>query len=276
MSAKVALIPSQAGWISKVLGRRTRLPRIASGHRVVAVGDIHGRRDLLVQLLDKIEGHDMYHSGKGERENTLVFLGDYVDRGPDSRGVVDELLALGARRFAGWRTVFLRGNHEQSLLDFLDDPWVFYKWRNFGGAETLLSYGVRPPQFEDDQAVIAARDAFADKLPPEHLAFFQSLQYMHEDGDFVFVHAGIRPGIPLSRQRPEDLLWIRDDFLKSELLMDKIIVHGHTPGAMPVQKPNRLCLDTGAHATGCLTAVLLEEEHGVFLSTAKAGAQTAA
>ncbi len=266
MSTKVALMPAQTGWLGKMFGRKTRLPRVGDGRRVFAVGDIHGRNDLLEDLLDQIRDYAAANPG---RQNVLVFLGDYIDRGPDSKAVVDRLISLGRNGMAGWQTVFLRGNHEQSLLNFLEDPMVYQQWRDFGGPATLLSYGVRPPRFDDEDAFFAARDELLARCPASHIEFYNSLVYMHEECDFVFVHAGIRPGVALNRQTERDMLWIRDEFLMSDMLSDKIVVHGHTPAEMPVQKPNRLGLDTCAHATGRLTAVILEEDRGMFLSTTK-------
>jgi serine/threonine protein phosphatase 1 len=269
MTTRVSFGRVQSDWLSRVLGRDTRRPAVATGTRVVTIGDIHGRRDLLEQLMGQIADY----VAKGEAlQNTLVFLGDYVDRGPASRAVIDYLLELD---LPGWKIVFLRGNHDQSLLDFLRDPLLYRAWRNYGAPETLLSYGVIPPRFDDDAAFVKARDEFAAKCPGAHVQFLKNLENMYVQGDYLFVHAGIRPGIPLDQQLIEDLLWIREDFLASSRLLDKVVVHGHTPTPSPVRRPNRLGLDTGAHATGCLTAAVLEGEGCAFLSTASAKDQQA-
>ncbi len=259
MAIKVALGDARSGWLRKLLGQETRAPMMSEGRRVFAIGDIHGRNDLLCRLLERID-----RSRKtAQADDVFVFLGDYIDRGSDSKGVIETLLSLPSH----WRTIFLRGNHDQSLLDFLDDPALYRTWRNYGAPETLLSYGVHPPRFDDDKAFVLARDQLVEKCPTSHLQFLRSLQLMHEEEDYLFVHAGVRPGLPLHQQCEQDLLWIRDDFLMSDHLSDKVVVHGHTPSDRPIRRPNRLGLDTGAHATGCLTAAVLERDTIVFLST---------
>lgn len=266
MTSNMAVVNKEADWLQRLLGRNTRPPAVPAGRRVFAVGDIHGRRDLLDRLTGQIR---TYGKTAGPAQNTLIFLGDYIDRGPHSKGVIAYLLELD---LPGWEIVFLRGNHDQSLLDFLDDANLYRAWRNFGGAETLLSYGVMPPRFDDEKAFARARDELAQMCPPAHLRFFRDLKNLHQEGDYLFVHAGIRPGIPIERQVPEDLLWIRDDFLLSNRLSSRVVVHGHTPAPSPVRRRNRICLDTGAHATGCLTAAVLEGEGCTFLATGRATA----
>lgn len=262
MTIKVAFAPPKKGLLSRLLGQETRKPTLAAGHRIFAVGDVHGRRDLLEELLQKIE--TAIEASTAE-DNTIVFLGDYVDRGPDSKGVIDLILSLPPGR----KYVYLRGNHDQSFLDFLDDPLHYRAWRNFGAPETLLSYGVRPPRFDVPAEFVAARDELARLCPESHLLFLRNSRLFYEDGDYLFVHAGIRPGVALNRQRNEDLMWIRDDFLMSDHLSDKIVVHGHTPTERPIRRPNRLGLDTGAHATGRLTAAILECDQVNFIATGK-------
>jgi serine/threonine protein phosphatase 1 len=259
MTFKVALGASSGGRLKRLFGPRVRRPCIVSGRRVFAIGDIHGRNDLLELMLDKIRDN----AAANPARNALIFLGDYIDRGPDSRAVVQNLLAL---KLTDWELVFLRGNHEQAFLDFLEDPASYRAWRGYGAPETLLSYGVRPPRFDGDKDFVAARDELLLKCPVAHIDFFKSLRYMYEEGDYLFVHAGIRPGVALHRQSERDLLWIRDEFLEFEGLTDRVIIHGHTPSERPVRKANRLCLDTGAYITGRLTAVVLEGDEGSFLS----------
>jgi diadenosine tetraphosphatase ApaH/serine/threonine PP2A family protein phosphatase len=256
------MVNERSSWLQRLLGQQSTPPAVPAGRRVYAIGDVHGRRDLLEQLLDRIRAHAAAASSPAT--NVLLLLGDYIDRGPDSKGVIDLLLGFDA---PDWETVFLRGNHDQALLDFLNDPPFYRAWRGYGAPETLLSYGVKPPLFDDEAEFIKARDALTEKLPPAHLAFLQGLANSHEEGDYFFVHAGVRPGIPLDRQMPEDLLWIRDDFLNSNRAFGKFVVHGHTPTEKPVRRSNRLGLDTGAHATGCLTAAALEGENCAILST---------
>lgn len=249
-----------SNWLKRIVGRESRKPATTQGRRLFAVGDIHGRRDLLQRMLKKITAHKV-ESGFS---NAIVFLGDYIDRGPDSKGVIDLLLALD---LPGWQKVFLRGNHDQAILDFLRDPLFYRAWRGFGAPETLLSYGVIPPRFDSEDAFVKARNELSVALPQAHLHFLERLDYSFTDGDYHFVHAGVRPGIALERQVAEDMLWIRDDFLLSTRDFGKVVVHGHTPTEKPVKRFNRIGLDTGAHATGCLTAAVFEGESCDFLST---------
>lgn len=227
--------------------------------KISAVGDVHGRLDLLDKLLDLI-----WSDTADAAQNWLIFLGDYIDRGPASKAVVERLIHL---KRPGWMIVFLRGNHEQMLLDFTGTPEVYRIWREFGGAETLHSYGVRPPLFDDDTEYVRARDELVLRLPSSHFDFLAALPYYHAAGDYFFVHAGVRPGIAFEKQSPEDMIWIRDEFLNSDRVLEKIVVHGHTPTQHPVRRPNRIGVDTGAYATGCLTAAVLEGESWRFLAT---------
>jgi serine/threonine protein phosphatase 1 len=236
-----------------------RAPALPEGTRVYAVGDIHGCAGLLDQLTARIV--DDAWTATGPR--WLVYLGDYVDRGPDSRGVIDRLLAPPA----GFSCSYLRGNHDQVVLDFLDDPSVFRTWREFGARETLMSYGVLPPRFDDTEAYAEASAALRQALPPDHLAFLSRLEPSLELGGYFFTHAGVRPGIPLARQSVEDLMWIREDFLGSRADFGAVVVHGHTPMVRPQRTANRIGVDTGAYATGRLTAVVLEGDSCRFLHT---------
>lgn len=249
------------GWLSRFVPSSVREPQLDSGQRVYAVGDIHGRADLLDRLLALIEEHAKQHPSS---EKTLVFLGDYVDRGKDSKGVIGRLRAL---NWPGWKFVFLRGNHDQAVLDFLVDAKFYRAWRPFGAGETLSSYDVIPPRFDREAEFEKARQDFTEKLPPEHIEFLQNLELFYTQGDYYFCHAGVRPGIPLDEQVAQDLLWIRDDFLYHRKPFEKMVVHGHTPAPKPTKTPHRIGVDTGAHATHCLTAVALEGKHHTFLQT---------
>jgi serine/threonine protein phosphatase 1 len=230
--------------------------------RVYAIGDIHGRLD----LLDELHGLILADSERSQPiVKAVVYLGDYVDRGLQSKEVVDRLLE---GPLPGFRPYYLKGNHEQALLDFLEDVSVGPAWRNFGGCETMHSYGVAMAgtlatrhEFEAAQADFAAR------LPASHLAFFRALKLSVTLGDYHFVHAGVRPGVPLERQVPEDLLWIRDVFLDSDEDFGKTVVHGHTPEPQPVIRHNRIGIDTGAYMTGILTCLVLEKGERRFLQT---------
>jgi len=224
------------------------------GLALYAIGDIHGRVDLLEPLLNVVR------SEATRRPRTVVVgLGDYVDRGADSRGVVDALLELAARPRIEAR--FLRGNHDQLLLDFLDDHSLGPYWRQVGGGETLLSYGVETPATRKHmEEWRAARDAFAANIPERHLGFFQDLSFSFTCGDYFFAHAGAKPGTPLDEQSERDLMWIRKPFLDDERKFDRIVVHGHTPAEEAHADHRRVGLDTGAYMTGVLTACRFEGE----------------
>jgi serine/threonine protein phosphatase 1 len=230
-------------------------PVMPEGVIVFAVGDVHGRADLLELLLQYITHQARSVEG---RRVLLVGLGDYIDRGPKSRQVVDQLLALRAAK--NLEIHYLRGNHERIFLDFLIDPaGNGPSWRQFGGREALASYGVLAPEANDDEAAwLAARDGLQAALPPAHLAFFENLETSFELGDYFFAHAGAKPGVPLAAQLEEDLLWIRGPFLTDRRPFEKVIVHGHSPGAEVHIDDRRIGLDTGAYATGVLSAVRLE------------------
>ena len=228
---------------------------------VYAIGDIHGRIDLLDRLLERI-GDDIAAHPPIER-TALIFLGDYVDRGPASREVIDRIITLRSTA----HVVALRGNHEDALLRFLDDPAIGPDWVEHGGAQTLMSYGVTPPQKSEPAPWIEVRDRFAAALPDNHLAFFQRLEHYAVLGDYVFAHAGVRPNVALDRQTTQDLMWIRKPFLEADRAIDQVVVHGHTPMEAPYMGPWRIGVDTGAYATGVLTAVRLAGAERAFLST---------
>jgi serine/threonine protein phosphatase 1 len=235
------------------LSRKGRRPRVPDGVRIYAIGDIHGRADLLDRVLNRIDA-DL---AKNPVSNSVeVFLGDYVDRGPDSRQVLDRLVA----RKRTHRMVFLKGNHETYLAEFLSNPPILDEWQRIGGLETLMSYGITPSINADTAAQARLAAAFDQALPESHRQFLGDLQSSFTCGDYYFVHAGVRPGIPLEKQREEDLLWIRREFLLYEKDFSKIVVHGHTPVQQPDIRPNRINIDTGAFATGNLTCLILEDD----------------
>ena len=225
--------------------------------RIYAIGDIHGRLDLLEQMIGEI-GRDMdaYHG-----DGLTVTLGDYVDRGPDSRGVLDCL----ARNPFATPYIPLKGNHEELLERFLRDPSFGTSWRRLGGLETLNSYGISVAPLMTGKGYEAAADELQTVIPPAHAKFLESLKVSLDGGKYFFCHAGIRPGIPFERQTEQDLLWIRGEFLNSRLDFGKIVVHGHTPVEEPEILPNRINIDTGAFATGRLTCVVLEGDQRRFL-----------
>lgn len=218
------------------------------GLRLYAVGDVHGCADQLDAIHARIAA-DAAHAREPER--LIVYLGDYVDRGPDSRGVIERVLAP---PIAG-RAVHLCGNHEAMMLEVLnrpDDEAALALWLRNGGVATLTSYGLSG---EDPPATWAAR------LPPAHLALLGGLARSHRAGGYLFVHAGIRPGVPLDAQEVDDLLWIREPFLCSTADHGAVVVHGHTPERAPVIRPNRIGLDTGAVYGGKLTAAVFWADH---------------
>lgn len=234
----------------------TSLPR---GTRVYAVGDIHGRRDLLDRLADQIDAH---LTAFPCADAQTVFLGDYIDRGLNSSDVVDRL----AKGDFPTPIVALRGNHEVALLDFLGEADVLDGWRQYGAIETLASYGVDVKEALRGRGFFEAREQLLAALPADHLDFVRKTQLWWSCGDYFFCHAGIKPGVPLARQQERDLLWIRYEFLDDERLHEKIVVHGHTPVDEPENLHNRINVDTGAYATGVLTCVVLEDDRRGFLS----------
>jgi serine/threonine protein phosphatase 1 len=241
----------------------TAEPRAPStgGRLVYAVGDIHGYPVQLADLLRQITD-DAERTAPGERP-LIVFLGDYFDRGPDGRAVVELILAL--MDDSRFDVVALKGNHEDALLRFLADPDFAPAWIANWGRTTLSAYGVAPASGLDLTACAAARARFAEVLPASHRAFLAGLRLSVEVGDYLFVHAGVRPGVPLDAQAERDLIWIRYEFLDSDEAFGKVVVHGHTPADRPQRKANRINVDTGVYFSGVLTAVRLKGEHQAFL-----------
>lgn len=229
---------------------------------VYAVGDVHGRPDLVRRLLARI-GDDA--AGRGARRRVIVFLGDYVDRGPDSAGVI-ELLLQGPPN--GFEAHYLMGNHEDFMIRFLAGEPVGELWAMNGGDATLRSYGVDPyDSFSRTGGWEGMRRALAERMPDGHRRFLAGLALNYREGDVLFVHAGVRPGVPIVAQSAEDMLWIRKEFLESRKDFGALVVHGHTPTPEPEVRANRIGVDTGAYATGRLTAVALEGSERAFLST---------
>lgn len=232
-------------------------PPSTGGRLVYAIGDVHGRLDVLGPLLHDI-AKDALAARPAERP-LLVLLGDYVDRGPESRGVIDLILQMQAD--ATFEVAPLKGNHEEALLQFLDEPGFAATWMEHGGGATLASYGVQPSTARTDvESWAKVRDIFDQALPADHRRFYQTLELVRVVGDYAFVHAGVRPGVALEQQSERDLLWIRHEFLNDRGPFDKVIVHGHTPTEEPQMLKHRLGVDTGAYATGVLTAVRLYGE----------------
>ena len=229
--------------------------------RIYAIGDVHGRADLLDELQARIAKDARRAS---EKRKVVVYLGDYVDRGPDSAGVIDRLID---GPLADLEQVFLMGNHEEFLLQFLQDPEVGPLWVTNGGDATLASYGVEGAKVCGADEMAGLSEELRENLPDKHLEFLKGLAVSHREGDYLFVHAGIRPGVPLDRQQEEDLLWIREPFLGSPDEHEVVVVHGHTPVATPQVHCNRIAVDTGAVWSGRLTAAVLRGRSQRFLHT---------
>jgi serine/threonine protein phosphatase 1 len=227
-----------------------------------AIGDIHGRTDLLRAL------HALIAEDAARRSATrklIVYLGDFVDRGRDSRGVIEMLLAS---PLAGFECVHLRGNHEDTLLRFLEDISAGPGWFSFGGEETVASYGVRRPLPSDDEEELRrVQREFRSALPAAHLRFLERLKLCHMEGDYFCVHAGVKPGVPLDQQDGHDLMWIREEFLNSKEDFGKVVVHGHTITREPELRRNRIGIDTGAFATNRLTCLAAEGVERTIIQT---------
>jgi len=217
--------------------------------RIYAVGDIHGRADLLAETIARIDDDIRRRPIPHAIE---VYLGDYIDRGPDSKTVIDQLAA----RIVDTGAVCLRGNHETLMEEFLRDPGAFRRWQPLGALQTFASYGVDPPA--RNETVANLRRRFLDRFPRLHQLFLQCLRNSYCCGDFLFVHAGIRPGIAIEHQNPNDLFWIRREFLTSDDDHGRYIVHGHTPVPHPDICTNRINIDTGAWNSGTLTCIAIE------------------
>lgn len=241
---------------------RTRKTAGPPGHRAYAVGDIHGRLDLLEEMLSLI-AEDI--RSRPIAKNVLVFLGDLIDRGPKSAQVVERLRLY---RLEATRTVFLMGNHEEVMLRVLDgDDSLLREWLRFGGSECVRSYGLDPAELKQIDAK-RALELLKNAVPKAHVDFLRSFVDTLSFGSYVFVHAGIRPGFPLSEQRQTDLRWIRDPFLDDPSDHGFIVVHGHTITASVDVHSNRICLDTGAYKSGVLSALRVEESDRSILQTA--------
>ncbi len=233
-------------------------PRLPDGIRIYAVSDVHGCADLLRRVFSAI---DLHLSRAGPARALHVFLGDYIDRGPASQETIDLLIERSLRH----ETIFLKGNHEQFLFEVLQDATRLDAWKDYGGFQTLMSYGISPSLKPDHDEQRELVQALKNAMPPRHRQFFGSLRTNFVCGDFFFVHAGVKPGVPLRRQRQEDLLWIRDEFLQSDQDFGKFVVHGHTPVPSPDIRPNRINIDTGAYATGILTLLTIQGDRMVAI-----------
>jgi serine/threonine protein phosphatase 1 len=236
--------------------------RLPEGERVYAIGDIHGRSDLLHALLLQIEADN---EQRGPAHTQIIFLGDLVDRGPDSSGVIETAMAL---RAAGRKVRFLLGNHEEVFLKACRtrDPKTLRFFLRIGGDATLQSYPITRAEY-----VTLDIDALAERLttlvPEAHLAFLESFEDRIVIGDYAFVHAGIRPGVPISDQKRSDLRWIREEFTEHRGDLEKVVVFGHTIYEEVEERGSRIGIDTGAYASGKLTALGLEGGERWYLQT---------
>ena len=224
-----------------------------AGQRAYVIGDIHGRQDLLSVLLDRIASDREQHK---ETDSFLVFLGDYVDRGPASSDVIDMLLDLKQQEK---NVITLKGNHEAAMMSFLQEPMKGKRWLHYGGDATLRSYGIDLALADlTEEKIREAGKKLKKNLPDSHLQFITSLETSHMAGDYFFVHAGIDPDRSIENQKEHDLLWIRDNFLGHTGLFEKVIVHGHSIIPEPEFKDNRIGIDTGAFYSNILTCLVLE------------------
>jgi serine/threonine protein phosphatase 1 len=233
-------------------------PRVPRGERVYAIGDIHGRLDLLTALAEAIEADDRK---AGTAQSTVILLGDLIDRGPHSAGVVE--FALGWQQARPLR--ILCGNHEEMLLESLERVEVLRHFLRYGGRETILSYGLAEEDYRR-ATLEEVRQEMLETIPDKHIAFLRSFEDRIAIGDYLFVHAGILPGVAPERQRPEDLRWIREPFLSFEGQHPQMVVHGHTISPSVVERRNRIGIDTGAYMHGRLTALVLEGEQRRLLA----------
>lgn len=235
-------------------------PHVPKNQRIYCIGDIHGRADLLTRLHEKIQIDAELYMGK----KSIVYLGDYVDRGEQSRQVIEILLS---KPLDGFEAIYIKGNHEQAMLDFIEYPGAAAAWLSFGGREALNSYGIPLAYIPSIDEVGKIAKKLDEKLPDSHREFMINAQLYWQCGSYYFVHAGVRPGVPLNQQESHDLLWIRDEFLGSTLSHGAIIVHGHSITMSPELLPNRIGIDTGAFSTGVLTALVLEDDEQRLLQT---------
>lgn len=241
-----------------------------AGVRLYAIGDVHGRFDLLAAMHAEIAAEI---DRGGVADWRIVHLGDYVDRGPDSKGVIDLLVAADKR---DGRHIFLAGNHDVGFLDFLDHPDPDGLFMHYGGVQTAQSYGIdltgiRRGNSSTADSLRSCHAGLLRAVPQSHVDFLRSLTWSATYGDFFFCHAGIRPGVALEGQDPQDLIWIRDAFLSHPGLYTKVIVHGHTPQAVADVQPNRVNVDTLAWKSGRLSALVIDGAVKTVLSVTEDG-----
>jgi serine/threonine protein phosphatase 1 len=236
------------------------IPQVPTDMRMYCIGDIHGRDDLLAVMHREIADDARDFAGR----KLAVYLGDYIDRGLYSKHVVERLIQ---NPLSAFESIYLRGNHEQLLQLFLQHPETGADWMNFGGQATLYSYGVKMHGIPLKMTQLLDIHRQLQTLMPEaHKHFYAGLRTMHSEGDYFFVHAGIRPGVALKRQKENDMLWIRDEFTGNKQRHEKIVVHGHTVISEPEIRPNRIAIDTGAYCSGKLTCLVLQGAERRFIT----------
>lgn len=239
-----------------------KLPATPANHRLYVVGDIHGRADLLTKILSLIEANAAKHPTKIKK---LIFLGDYVNRGVDSRAVIERLTQSFAHDI---EPTFLRGNHEERLMQLLDGQFSVSKsMLRFGGDAAFASYGVMVAPTVNDEQFEKAANKFIGVFPPHHKKFLNNTLFSTTFGDYYFVHAGARPGTLLHEQEAKDQLWIRQDFMTTDYVFEKMVIHGHTISDKPDIQHNRIGIDTGAYATGQLTCLVLDGTKRMTMKT---------
>jgi serine/threonine protein phosphatase 1 len=246
--------------------RKKKAPsyRTPENTRIYAIGDIHGCCELLKKIHQKIIDDAKAHDHK---DIVVVYMGDYIDKGPKSKEVIDSLIN---NPFDGYKKIFLKGNHEWVMMNFLNNPEIGTSWLRYGGDETLKSYGVNihsangqkksnQQLSEDLERVISA----------DHMAFYDKLRLSHVEGDYFFVHAGIRPGVEIEDQNQEDLLGIREEFVKYKKPFDKKVIFGHTIFDKAINQSNKIGVDSGAYLFGRLSCVVLDDYEVNFITVSK-------
>lgn len=231
------------------------------GLRIYAIGDIHGRADLLEKMLRMIDADHLGYRG----DSMVIFLGDYLDRGPNSREVID-ILSRGS--YGRLRFHCLRGNHEDIILRLFKDHSLASGWFHYGGLQTLRSYGIAVAHATQDfDELFHLRKQFEEAMPDAHKTFLASLPYTARFGDYFFVHAGIHPDRSMEEQDPHHFMWMREPFLSSSKLFGFTVIHGHSIRLKPEIRINRIGIDTGAYATGHLTCLMMQKDERKILST---------
>lgn len=234
--------------------------RTPPASRIYAIGDIHGRLDLLVEIERLIQAD----AANAPANVAIIYLGDYIDRGDDPGGVIDHLLD---QPLSGFNVFHLMGNHEDFLINFLEDGEQGSMWIRNGGDATLEYYGITAWPYMTDGQLKPLRGKLESLVPLRHREFLAGLLISYQAGDYFFAHAGVRPGIDLEDQDETDLMWIRDEFLNSDANFGRCVVHGHSIASEPEIRRNRIGIDTGAYRTDCLTSVVLEDDSVRFLQT---------